>query len=153
MRAIEPLPLNHSWSLCDRDRRFALGAVLDASFKMPVDPTEFAEWGEALASRAIGLWHCDLSDGSLTWSPGVYDLFGLPRGALVRRDEAVAFYADDSGAVMERLRAYALRHHRGFTLDAEIKPAGQHARWMRLLAAPILQNGHAVALHGLKIGI
>lgn len=98
-----------------------------------------------------GLWECDLSDDSLIWSGGIYDIFGLPRGATVSRDEAVSLYAEDSRASMERLRAYAIKHRRGFTLDAKIRPASGPSRWMRLIAAPVCEGGRVVRLHGLKL--
>ena len=153
MRASEPLALHHSWPLLERERRFDLGAILDCPVEMPIHLSTFGDDGLMLADRGIGLWECDLDDGSHSWTEGVYDLFGLPRGASVRRDEAVSFYADASCAAMERLRAYALRHRRGFTLDAEIRPAGAKPRWMRLMAAPVCTHGRAVRLQGLKIAI
>lgn len=149
MKPIEPLPLYHSWPLLEREQRFGQGMILDppshgGGTVRAADP-------EALASRGIGLWQCDLSDDSLTWSPAVYDIFGLPRGAHVSRKDAVALYADDSAAAMERLRAYAIKHRRGFTLDAEIRPATGPARWMRLIAAPICADHRTVGLHGVKV--
>ena len=130
-----------------------MGAILDRPVQVPTDLSELGDAGRMLGERGIGLWNCDLDDGSLTWTEGVYDLFGLPRDTLVRRDEAVSFYADESCAAMERLRAYALRHRRGFTLDAEIRPSGAKPRWMRLVAAPTCSNGRTVRLHGLKMAI
>jgi hypothetical protein len=52
---------------------------------------------------------------------------------------------------MERLRSYAIRHKRGFTLDAEIRPVIGDNRWMRLIAVPIIEGDRAVRLHGLKV--
>jgi hypothetical protein len=53
---------------------------------------------------------------------------------------------------MERLRSYAIRHKRGFTLDVDIHQAdgmGQCA--LRLIAAPLLNEvGDVTALHGVK---
>jgi PAS domain S-box-containing protein len=89
-------------------------------------------------------------DNNLTWSAEVYDLFGLPRDALLSRQEIVGLYAEDSRAAMERLRAYAIKHRRGFTLDAEIRTTGGHRRWMRLTAAPMCTGGRVVRLYGLK---
>jgi hypothetical protein len=56
---------------------------------------------------------------------------------------------------MECLRAYALKHRRGFTLDVDIHPAGGGggARRMRLIAAPVMEGGRVVKLHGLKFAI
>jgi hypothetical protein len=54
---------------------------------------------------------------------------------------------------MERLRAHAIKHRRGFTLDAEIRPAVGGTRWMRLIAAPACIGDEAVRLHGLKLAL
>ena len=51
---------------------------------------------------------------------------------------------------MEKLRAYAIKHRRGFTLDVEIKPAQAACRWMRLVAAPVCVGDEVVRLQGLK---
>ena len=53
---------------------------------------------------------------------------------------------------MERLRDYAIRHKRGFTLDVDINQAdGQGRCAMRLIAAPVLDAAQqVVGLHGVK---
>ncbi len=104
----------------------------------------------ALAERGLGLWHCDLSDDSLNWTDGVYDIFGLERGMTVPRPLAVSLYTPESRAAMEQLRAYAIRHRRGFTVDVDIRPADGGECAMRLIAAPIIQRNQVVALHGVK---
>ena len=99
------------------------------------------------------MWECDLSNNRLIWSGVVYDIFGLPRSAKVSREEAVAFYCEESRATMERLRAHAIKHRRGFTIDVQIRPAVGENRWMRLIAAPICDGDQAVRLHGLKLAL
>jgi hypothetical protein len=54
---------------------------------------------------------------------------------------------------MESLRAYSIKHRRGFTIDIEIAPIVGGARGMRLIAAPVVQNGKVVKLHGLKLAL
>src|ERR1051326_2687921 len=115
----EPLPLHHSWPLFEQARHFELGSVLNCAVIDTIDPASIG----ALSMQHAGCWECDLSNNSLIWSGGVYDLFGLPRGAPISREESVGFYCDGSREAMERLRAYAICHVRGFTLDAEIRPA------------------------------
>jgi PAS domain-containing protein len=140
------LALTHSWPLFERGQRFDLGAAVDVAlpaFQMGMD-------GDALAAQGIGLWDCELADSQLSWTTGVYDLFGLPRGAALSRPETVALYEEFSRARMERLRAYAIRHRRGFTLDAELRPASGGPRWMRLIAAPVCEGARVVRLHGIK---
>jgi PAS domain-containing protein len=145
LQPIEPLPIHHSWPLFEWERRFELGCLLEVEPALPASLDE-----QALARRGVGLWECDLSDNALSWSAGVYDIFGLPRGSAVRREEAVALYAEDSRARMERLRAYAIKHRRGFTIDVEIRPALGSPRWMRLIAAPVCDGARVLRLTGLK---
>ena len=153
MRPTEPLPLNHSWPLFERGRRLDLGLVFDWAPAQQDAARQFSfEYGE-FAELGIGRWECDLADNSLTWSNAVYDLFGLPRGASVLRRDAVELYAHDSAVAMDRLRTYAIRHRRGFTLDAELRPATGKPRWMRLIAAPVYDGGEVVRLQGLKVPI
>lgn len=151
LKPTEPLPLHHSWPLFEQGHRFDLGHVLDCapersirSTASPFDPIELARSG-------IGVWECRLSDNVLTWSAEVYDIFGLPRDTLVRREQAVALYEDDSRVVMEGLRAHAIKHRRGFTVDVEIRPGFGSPRWVRLIGAPICdEENRVVRLHGLK---
>ena len=147
MRRTEPLALHHSWPIFEQPRRFDLGSVLSSAVTDIIEPERVGDLGVHHA----GLWECDLKDSSLTWSGGVFDIFGLPRGSRVTRGEALAFYREESRAAMERLRAYAIKHKRGFTLDVEIDPATGGRRWMRLIGAPVYKGGRAVRLHGLKL--
>jgi PAS domain-containing protein len=121
-----------------------LGRVL-----APSTPT-FSEAASGPGLAAIGHWQCHLSRDSLTWSDQVYDIFGLPRGDRVSRDEAVSFYCEHSRAVMERLRSYAIKQNQAFILDAEIRPGHGKRRWMRLIGIPECDNGAVVRLRGLK---
>jgi hypothetical protein len=140
LRPTEPLALNHSWPLYDLHQHLASVSLDDHT----------ARDDQALAERGIGLWHCNLDDDSLCWTGGVYDLFGLERGMTVQRPLATSLYQPDSREAMEQLRAYAIRHRRGFTVDVDIRPLDGGECTMRLIAAPILEGAHVVALHGVK---
>jgi PAS domain-containing protein len=142
-----PLEISHSWPLFEQARHFELGCILNSAAIHDSTPAGIGELGPQHA----GCWECDLSDNSLIWSGGVYDIFGFPRGAEVTRDEAVALYCEESRAAMERLRAHAIKHRRGFTIDVEIRPAGGENRWMRLIAVPVCAGDQPIRLHGLKL--
>ncbi|ALR19380.1 hypothetical protein [Sphingobium baderi] len=140
MRPIEPLPLHHSWPLYElRDHLAPL--TLDDGI---------ARSDAALAERGIGLWHCDLATEKLSWTAGVFDIFGLERHQEIARPHAVSLYVPDSREAMERLRAYAIRYRRGFTLDVDINGAEGGQCAMRLIAAPIIADDAVTALHGVK---
>jgi hypothetical protein len=149
VKATEPLPLHHSWPLFEQSRHFELGLVLNCAAIDLVQPARVGDLGIHHAA----CWECDLADNSLTWSGGVYDIFGLPRGSQVSRQEAVALYCEQSRAALEALRSYAIRHRRGFTLDAQIRPVTGGSRWMRIIGAPVHKGDRAVRLHGLKLFI
>ena len=123
-----------------------LGRILDPSASILGEMPREA----CLGPGTIGHWECDLSRNRLTWSDEVYDIFGLPRGDRVSRDEAVSLYCEHSRAVMEGLRAYAIRQQQAFIVDAEIRPGHGKRRWMRLIAMPECESGVVVRLRGLK---
>ena len=52
---------------------------------------------------------------------------------------------------MERLRAYSIKHRRGFTLDVELRAAVGDCRWMRLISEPVCIQNQPVRLQGLKL--
>lgn len=143
-----PLPLHHSWPLFECGQRFDLGVLLGCD-GIGVAGFESIE-DQELAAQGIGRWTCDLSDNRLVWTDPVFDLFGLPRDASISRDEIVALYFEESRAAMERLRAYAIKHRRGFTVDMQVRTVGGSPRWMRLLAAPVCDGNRVMRLHGLK---
>jgi hypothetical protein len=146
-KAAEPLQLLHSWPLHDLERHFELGCILNSEAISAVEPSAVG----ALSVHHAGCWECDLSNDSLAWSGGVFDIFGLPRASKITRNEAAAFYSERSRPAMERLRDHAIRENCGFTLDAEICSAIGETRWMRLIAAPVSEAGRVVRLHGLKL--
>jgi PAS domain-containing protein len=145
----EPLALSNTWPLWERSRHFELGHVLSSLVTDSIEPTKIGE----LSPHHAGCWECDLSNDSLTWSGGVYDIFGVARSTSITRARAVAFYCEESRAKMERLRTYSIKHRRGFTLDVEIRTDLGEQRWMRLIAAPVCIEGRVSALHGLKLVI
>jgi PAS domain-containing protein len=147
LQAAKPVPLHHTWPLFERPRQFDLGHILNCEVIDMVKPSEVGQLG----IHHAGCWECDLADDSLLWSGGVYDIFGLPREMEITREETIRLYSEESRALMERLRAYAIKHRRGFTLDVEIRAAIGEVRWMRLIAAPVCDGNRAVRLHGLKL--
>ena len=95
-------------------------------------------------------WECDLADNSLRWSPGVFDLFGLPRGVPVERAAVVRQYAPESRAELDRLRSHAIATCGSFTFEAEIRWPDGTPRWIRIMADVVTRDGRATHLYGCK---
>lgn len=104
----------------------------------------------ALELTGIGAWSCDLRTERLSWTPAVFDIFGLPRDKSVERGDAVAMYAEPSRLMLEQLRSAAIASRTSFALEARIvRPDGTN-RWIRLKAGTKVENGRAVTLYGMK---
>ena len=136
------------WSLCEQHYHFDLGHVLNCAVTDAIVP----HLTGALGLHHAGLWECRLGDASLTWSGGVYDLFGLERGLAVTREQALAHYSSCSLSRLERIRAHAIERRQGFTMDVEIRAAsvGEQRR-IRIIAAPLIDHGQVTGLHGVKL--
>lgn len=96
-----------------------------------------------------GTWGCDLSNQVLTWGEGVYDLFGLRRGSVLKRSDTLDHYQSQSRIEMERHRAEAVRSGKGFSLDCQIHANGQ-SRWMRLRVGVGYEHGRPIHIFGTK---
>jgi diguanylate cyclase (GGDEF)-like protein/PAS domain S-box-containing protein len=103
-----------------------------------------------MALAGVGAWSCTLPDSRLTWTSGVYDLFGLSTHKIVDRRQAVEMYTDESREAMERLRAQAIAVGGNFTLDAQIRRAAGDMRWMRVTGEMTRNARGDSVLHGLK---
>lgn len=144
------LAFRNSWPLWDQGQHFDLGRILDCAVTDAIIPGAVG----IIGMHHSGLWEYDLGTDQLTWSGGVYDIFGLPRGSNISRETALSQYCEESRAKLEYLRAYALRHRRGFTLDVDIRATSFGAnRRMRIIAAPVCSGVTPVRLHGLKFVI
>lgn len=107
-------------------------------------------YDQAALLAKVGAWECDLACETLTWTDGVYDLFGLPRGSTLHRPSTVDLYHDESRGEMQRLRARAIATGGGFSMEAKIRtPAGED-RWMRLVADVACENGRCSRIFGAK---
>lgn len=96
------------------------------------DQVRLRLYDQALTPARIGAWECELETERLTWTPGVYDIFGYPMGNPLRRASIVDLYIDESRRNMELARAEVIRNGRPVTLDAEIRTWRGERRWMRL---------------------
>lgn len=118
---------------------------------MPLSDAEARRlYDQAALMAGIGAWECRLAGNQLSWTDGIYDLFGLTRGSPIPRRSIVDLYQDDSRVEMERLRGRLIASGQGFVMDARIRTAAGVERWMRLSAAVTHEHGRPVRIHGAK---
>src|SRR3984885_11354949 len=126
-----------------RDEADHAGAPLRAEVRVRL-------YDQALDLARIGAWECELETERLTWTPGVYDIFGYPMGNPLRRASIVDLYADESRRNMELARAEVIRSGRAVTLDAEIRTWRGERRWMRLSINSVVEGGRTARIFGAK---
>jgi diguanylate cyclase (GGDEF)-like protein len=107
-------------------------------------------YDQALDLARIGAWECELETERLTWTSGVYDIFGYPMGNPLRRASIVDLYVDESRRNMELARAEVIRSGRAVSLDAEIRTWRGERRWMRLLINTDGGGGRRARIFGSK---
>ena len=104
----------------------------------------------ASETASIGIWECDLSDESLTWTSGVYDIFEIPRGAPIDRESTLQRYTAESRAAMAAARARAIAQCGDFSVEVEIVTLQGRQRWMRITGTVEARDGKAVRIFGMK---
>jgi diguanylate cyclase (GGDEF)-like protein/PAS domain S-box-containing protein len=114
------------------------------------DEVRIRLYDQALNAARIGAWECELETERLTWTPGVYDIFGYPMGNPLRRSSIVDLYIDESRRNMELARAEVIRGGRAVTLDAEIRTWRGERRWMRLSIDAVREAGRPARIFGSK---
>lgn len=107
-------------------------------------------YDRALGLLRIGAWECELATERLTWTPGIYDIFGYPTGNPLRRASIVDLYTDESRRHMELARAEVIRSGNAICLDTEIMTWRGERRWMRLSINAIAEGGRTVRIFGSK---
>lgn len=102
------------------------------------------------ALAKIGVWECDLATNALTWTDGVYDLFDIPRGTTIGREQSLECYEPSCRREMETLRNRAIETGIGFVLDVLIHTALGNSRWIRLTVDVEQKDGKSVHIFGTK---
>lgn len=127
-----------------------MAAGRSALDSLPPNPATRLLQERAVQSGAIGAWECHLANETLSWTDGVYDLFGLRRGSEIQRSSILDLYEDRSRREMDRLRTKAIGSGQGFALDCRILSASGERRWMRLVVGVGYQYGRPYRIFGSK---
>jgi len=107
-------------------------------------------YDQALNVARIGAWECELETERLSWTQGVYDIFGYPESNPLRRANIVDLYIDESRRHMELARAEVIRSGSPVTLDTEIRTWRGEKRWMRLSINAVREGGRPLRIFGCK---
>ncbi len=131
--------------------RIVAQRAFDADPRLSDDGSDRLELYDHAASLvSMGAWSCDLASERLSWTDGVFDIFGLSTEQALDRRATVELYSEESRERLERKRVQAIETGAGFTLDANIVRPDGVERWIRITAATRTDNGRARTLYGMK---
>jgi len=129
-------------------RMSALGLGPDVSRRD--EPTTLDLYEQAASIASVGAFECDLASDRLSWTGGVFEIFGLPSHQSVERQQTVEMYSEESRELLQYKRSRAIDARSSFSLDANIILPDGSDRWIRINAAVRGSNGRAETLYGMK---
>jgi diguanylate cyclase (GGDEF)-like protein len=150
----DPLPTQAAVSQ-EAELIAALQAKLDAQTALIAEQAASLAHSRKIFDRSsaaarIGVWECTLADESLVWTDVVYDIFDLPRGSALDRNETLKCYPAESARELHKWRSKAIEDRSGFALETEIVTAKGNRRWIRITATVECVDGVAVRIFGMK---
>ena len=107
-------------------------------------------YDQAASLVPMGAWSCELASDRLSWTDGMFDIFGLSIGHPPERRAILELYDEESRELLERKRSKAIETCSGFTMDAGIIRPDGDKRWIRITAATRGSSGRAHTLYGMK---
>lgn len=117
------------------------------AIKPLTDPQLIAQ---ALNIAGMSAWSCDLATNELSWTDGVFEIFGVNKDSGLERTDIVSLYHGESKEIMEHQRTKAIETRSGFSMEAQIRQPDGDVRWIRLAGMTRCENNRAVQLYGIK---
>jgi PAS domain-containing protein len=116
-----------------------------------VSSTQFRAFYETVERELkMGGWECDLATGQLYWTPGTFELFGVPVGSTIRRKDILDQYAAASRELLESARAEAIQQGTGFSIEVDVFTSAGIKKRLRINAAVETRDGYPVRIFGTK---
>jgi PAS domain S-box-containing protein len=101
----------------------------------------------------MGSWEYIIKTGEFYWSQGMYDLFGLPAGLLVKPETYLEFARDEDKAVAKTIIKNLKRTHQPFEETMQIK-RGTALRLIKIKASVVTDDaGKAQKMVGVDLDI
>jgi PAS domain S-box-containing protein len=104
---------------------------------------------ETQALTKLGGWEFDVATGTITWTEGVYTIYGVPKdydSSDVARD--ISFFAEEARPTVQNAFQRAVREGVPYDLEEEFIRADGTRLWVRTLGRPVVQNGKVVRVVG-----
>lgn len=122
-------------------------------------PDEFRSWAESVEKNSpiwdsveemvhIGAWALDIASGAVSWTRGVYMIYGVEPGDVTEKEAALSYYELED---QDRLRAAieaATDEQRPYDLTCRLRRKDGTRRVVRTSGKPLLADGRVIRLAG-----
>lgn len=98
----------------------------------------------------MGGWECDLVTGQLYWTPGTFELFGVPVGSIIRRRDILDQYEAASRELLECARTEAIQQGTGFSIEVDVFTRAGIKKRLRINATVETKDGDPLRIFGTK---
>jgi diguanylate cyclase (GGDEF)-like protein/PAS domain S-box-containing protein len=96
----------------------------------------------------VGGWDYDIANDRLTWSAETYRIHGAPADFQPTVENARNFYAPEARADIQATFEACLAERRGWDLEAPFDRADGRRIWVRIMGAPVFEDGALVRISG-----
>lgn len=100
------------------------------------------------AMAHIGAWEINLQTDQNSWTEEVARIFDLPSQQPPSTQEILQFFTPESRQIAADALQNAQEHEIAFDLELEICSAVHRHKWIRVVAAPVRENGIIIRIRG-----
>ncbi len=105
-------------------------------------------WNDVEGIGRIGAWALDVTTGSVSWTRGVYEIYGLAADSVREKETALSYYeAEDQTRLIAAIES-AIQDQRPYDLTCRLRRKDSERRVVRTSGKPVTVDGKVVRLAG-----
>ncbi|MFN3202657.1 MAG: ATP-binding protein [Bradymonadia bacterium] len=103
---------------------------------------------EAESLARVGGWEMVVETGAVSWTPGVYAIYGLSHAEPLDADAVMTFYAPEGQSRLQEALSRCAQHGSSFDLQLPFQSQSTSPRWLRVIGTPVIEAGRVVRIRG-----
>jgi PAS domain S-box-containing protein len=98
----------------------------------------------------VGGWEYDVTDQRVSWTDGVFDIFGVPKSEFdpSGKNKDLKFYHPDDREMLDSAFRHALEKGNPYDLELRLTSADGTAKWVRTAGQAEFSDGKVVRVYG-----
>jgi PAS domain S-box-containing protein len=96
----------------------------------------------------IGSWEVDLQTMQLTWTPGVYQIYGFPMNQVPDLQSINKLYSSKNRKILNQIFAQSIQKNAKYEFELPFSNVQGKLVWSKAIGKPIVENGQVTKLQG-----